>query len=96
MRAKKLKIYIKTEKFLFPIPALRFSTLRWLSKMATRWIPKSGKNKRTQTDNYLKYLSGEDIDRLIVQLEQEEPFEMVNIETYNEKEGKVIVKVYTL
>lgn len=103
MKAKKLKIYIKTSKFSVPIPALRFSTLRWISKiiikccpskMRTGWLPQS--TEYENIESILKNITYKDVDQLIDQLEQEEPFEMVDIETYGENEGKTVVKIYTL
>jgi len=103
MKAKKLKIHVKTAKFSFPIPALRFSTLKWISKvvfkycpskMRDNWISSSG--EYANMDTILKNITPQDIERIIEQLEQEEPFEMVNIDTYDENEGKVVVKIYTV
>jgi hypothetical protein len=103
MKAKKLKIYIKTSKFSVPIPALRFSTLRWISKiiikygpskMRTGWLPQSEGYENIEA--ILKNITCKDVDQLIDQLEQEEPFEMVDIETYDEKEGNTVVKIYTV
>jgi len=94
MKAKKIKIYIRAKHFSIPIPALRFSTLRWLSKTVIKWVPKPDENSG-QKVNYFKRINDEDIDRVIDQLEQEEAFELVDIEAVDEEAGKVIVKIYT-
>ncbi len=103
MKARKLKIYIKTDKFSIPIPALRFSTFRWISKtiiricppkMRKNWVPTSAENKLGES--ILKNLTCEDIDQIIDQLEQEEPFELMDIQAEDEKDGKVMVKIYTI
>jgi hypothetical protein len=102
MKAKKLKIHVKTEKFSFPIPALRFSTLKWISKLVIKYSPSkmkegwltSGENESARA--ILKNIKPEDIEQILMQLEQEEPFEIVNIDTYDENEGKVEVKIYTV
>ncbi len=103
MKAKKLKIHIKTGKFTFPIPALRFSTLKWISrlvlkygpsKMREGWLPTSGENENM--GEILKNITPEDVERILEQLEQEEPFELVDIDTYDENQGKVVVKIYTV
>ena len=39
MKAKKLKIQVKTSKFSIPLPALRFSTVRWISKLIFKYCP---------------------------------------------------------
>lgn len=100
MKARKLKIYIKTGKFSFPIPALRFSTLKWLSKMIIKCCQSKMIAQRlpqsSEYENILKNITCKDIDQIIDQLKQEEPFEMVDIETYDENEEKVVVKIYTL
>lgn len=103
MKAKKLKIYVKTAKFSFPIPALRFSTLRWISKavfkccpskMRSGWLPTS--SEYGNMDAILKNITAKDITLLLEHLEEEEPFEMVDIETYDENEEKLVVKIYTI
>ena len=103
MKATKLKIYVKTGKFSFPIPALRFSMLRWISKiiikccpskMRAEWISQLGKPEIIES--ILKNMTYKNIDQIIHQLEQEEPFELVNVETQNKNKEKVIVKIYTL
>ncbi len=103
MKARKLKIYVKTDKFSIPIPALRFSTFRWISKtiirlsspkMRKNWAQSSIENKLAES--ILKNLTREDIDQIMDQLEQEEPFELVNVEAEDEKDGKVVVKIYTI
>ena len=103
MKAKKLKIYIKTSKFALPIPALRFSTLRWISKIIFKYSPsKTRSNWMSQSSvnesirAILKNLTCKDVNVLIDQLEQEEPFILVDIETYDENEGKTFVKIYTI
>lgn len=103
MKAKKLKIYVKTARFSFPIPALHFSTLRWISKavlkccpskMRSGWMPTSSEYENL--DSILKNITSEDIAHILEHLEQEEPFEMVDIETYDENKQKVVVKIYTI
>jgi len=103
MKAKKLKIYIKTSKFALPIPALRFSTIRWISKIIFKycpsktragWMSQSGKNETIEA--VLKNMSCQDVNLLIDQLEHEEPFILADIETYDENEGKTVVKIYTI
>ena len=99
-RATRIKVYIKSEKFSFPIPALRFSTVRWISRIALKWIPKAieeaDDEKNKITSDILKRIRRKDIDLIIDQLQQEPPFEMVDIETEDEKDGNIIVKIYTL
>jgi len=103
MKAKKLKIHIKTGKFSFPIPALRFSTLKWISrlvlkygpsKMREGWLSTSGENENM--GEILKNITPEDVERILEQLEQEEPFELVDIDTYDDNQEKVVVKIYTV
>ncbi|PKL67152.1 MAG: hypothetical protein CVV28_07030 [Methanobacteriales archaeon HGW-Methanobacteriales-1] len=103
MKARKLKIYVKTDKFSIPIPALRFSTFRWITKTIIRlcppkirknWAPALTENKLGES--ILKNLTCEDIDQIIDQLELEEPFEMVDVQAEDEKDGKVVVKIYTI
>jgi len=36
------------------------------------------------------------VEQILDQLEQEEPFELVNIDTYDENQEKVVVKIYTV
>lgn len=98
MKAKKLKIYVKTDSFSFPIPALRFWILRRLSKFIIKCCQsKRISGRMPQSSEYiLKEITAEDIDQIIDKLEQEGPFEMVNVETYDENERKVVVKIYTL
>lgn len=78
MKAKKLKIQVKTGKFSIPLPALRFSTVRWISKLIFRYCPSKvvvGTHKSSENEimeNILKNI------------------------TYDEKEGMVAVKIYTI
>ena len=44
----------------------------------------------------LKNITCKDVDRIIDHLEQEEPFEMVDIETHDQKKGKAVLKIYTV
>jgi hypothetical protein len=103
MNARKLKIYVKTDNFSIPIPELRFSTFRWifktiirfcLPKMRKNWLSQSTENKRVES--FLKNLTSDDIDQIIDHLEQQEPFELVDAEAEDEKDGKVVVKIYTI
>ena len=103
MKAKKLKMEIKTAKFSFPIPALRFSTLKWISRLILKygpsrmwegWLTPSGEHQNM--GEIINNLSPEDIEGILGQLEQEEPFELVNIDTYDENQEKVVVKIYTV
>jgi hypothetical protein len=102
MKAKKLKIHVKTSKFSIPIPALRFSTLRWISKIAFKYGPskirdgKMGHSGKPGMDAILKNLTPQDIEMILEHLEQEEPFELVNIDTWDENQDKVRVKIYTV
>ncbi|MEN6292426.1 MAG: hypothetical protein ABFD07_10500, partial [Methanobacterium sp.] len=64
------------------------------SKMRTEWLPQSAEYENIGT--ILKNITCKDVDQIINQLEKEEPFEMVDIETYHENEGKTVVKIYTL
>lgn len=102
MKAKKLKMEVKTAKFSFPIPALRFSTLKWISrlilkygpsKMKEGWWPPSGEH---HTGEFLENITPQDVEIILDQLEQEEPFELVNIDTCDENQEKVVVKIYTV
>ena len=99
LKAKKLKIYIKSPDFSYPIPALRFRTIRWISKLIIKFYKLKFRNQQlppsTGYENILKNITNEDIDEIIDKLEKYEPFELVDIENYDEN-GKVIVKVYTL
>ncbi|KAF5086449.1 hypothetical protein [Methanobacterium aggregans] len=102
MKAKKLKIQVKTSKFSIPLPALRFSTVRWVSKLIFKYCPSkvvAGAHKSSENEiieSILKNVTYEDIEQFINQLEQEQPFEIVDINTYDEKEGRVAVKIYTI
>lgn len=103
MKAKKLKIYIKTSKFALPIPALGFSTLRWISKIVFKYCPSkirsgwtSGSGEYEIFESILKNLKCEDVNLIIDRFEQEEPFNLVDVETYDEVEGKIVVKIYTI
>jgi hypothetical protein len=104
MKAKKLKIYVKTSKFAIPIPALRFSTIRWISKLVFKYCPPKVRSKKSKSElgeydtmeYIMKNLTLEDVNLLIDQLEKEEPFCLVDVDTYNKKEGRTIVKIYTL
>ena len=98
MNAKKLKIYIKSTDFSYPIPALRFRTIRWISKLIIRCYQLKFRNQTSQSsngyENILKNITSKDIDGIIDELEKNEPFELIDIEDY--KNGEVIVKIYTL
>ena len=104
MKAKKLKIYVKTSKFAIPIPALRFSTIRWISKVIFKYCPPKVRSPKSKSElgeydtmeYIMKNLTLEDINLLIDQLEGEEPFCLVDIDTYNKNEGRTIVKIYTI
>ncbi|AUB55511.1 hypothetical protein [Methanobacterium subterraneum] len=102
MKAKKLKMEIKTSKFSFPIPALRFSTLKWISKLVLKYGPSKIKNdwlspgEHQNMSEIIKNLTPEDVEGILNKLEQEEPFELVNIDTYDENQEKVVVKIYTV
>ena len=103
MKAKKLKIYIKTSKFALPIPALRFSTLRWISKIIFKSCPsKMRSGWMSQSREYetieaiLKNMTWKDVNTVIDVLEQEEPFKLVDIDTYDEEEGRTVVKIHTI
>jgi len=95
VKAKKIKVYIKTNKVRFPIPAVRFSTLRRILKLALKYTPKCIDHANGNTWRHLRSLSAYDIDQIIDQLQIEEPFELVDIKAYDGNEGSVIVKVYT-
>jgi hypothetical protein len=62
--------------------------------MRKNWAQSSTENKLAES--ILKNLTSEDIDQIMDQLEQEEPFELVNVEAEDEKDGKVVVKIYTI
>ena len=101
MKAKKIKIQVKTGKFSIPLPALRFATVRWISKLILKCPSKvaAGTHKSSENEimeSILKNVTYEDIEQFITQLEQEQPFEIVDINTYDEKEGRVAVKIYTI
>ncbi len=99
LKAKKLKIYIKSPDFSYPIPALRFWTIRWVFKLIIKCYKLKFRNQQLPSsngyENILKNITNEDIDEIIDELEKYEPYELVDIENYDEN-GKVIVKVYTL
>ena len=90
MKAKKIKIRVKTGRFSVPLPAFRFC---YPSKTGTRSL--KSKEKEVM-ENFLENMTYQDIDQIIDQLEQEEPFQMVDVEAYDEKDGKVTVKIYTI
>ena len=101
MKAKKLKIRVKAGKFSIPLPALRFSTFRWISKLIFKYYPskvrrspKSGEKEAMET--ILNNITYEDIEHIFNGLEQTEPFKMVDIEAYDEKDGRVMVEIYTI
>lgn len=102
MKAKKLKMEIKTAKFSFPIPALRFSTLKWISRLVLKYCPSKMKEgwlspgEHQNMGEIIKNITPEDVEVILNQLEQEEPFELVNIDTYDENQEKVVVKIYTV
>ncbi len=103
MKAKKLKIDVKTSKFSIPIPALRFSTLRWISKMVFKYCPSKIREghwvpsgKPGNMNAIMENITPQDIEIILEQLEQEEPFELVNIDTWDETQEKVRVKIYTV
>jgi hypothetical protein len=62
--------------------------------MRAGWITPS--SEYSNMDTILQNISSKDIERIIEHLEQEEPFEMVNIDTYDENQEKVVVKIYTV
>ncbi len=99
MKAKKLKIYIKSADFSYPIPAFRFRTIRLISKMLIKGYQLKFRNQTSPSssgyENILKNITSKDIDGIIDELEKNEPFELVDIEDYDEN-GEVIVKIYTL
>ena len=96
VKAKKLKIYIKSKDFSYPIPALRFRTIRWISKLIIRCYQLKFGNQQLKSphvyENILKNLTSKDIDGIIDELEKNEPFELVDIEDYDEN-GQVIVRI---
>ncbi len=94
--ATRLKIYIKINNFSFPIPALRFATIRWLAGHALKLAPQSNVKEEHGIPHFAKKIRVEDIDNVIDKLRKEPPFEMADIKTYDEKNRKVIIKVYTL
>ncbi|EKF86652.1 hypothetical protein A994_00160 [Methanobacterium formicicum DSM 3637] len=47
-------------------------------------------------DAILENLTPQDIEMILEHLEQEEPFELVNIDTWDENKEKVRVKIYTV
>lgn len=101
MKAKKIKIHIKTDKFSIPIPALRFSTLKWITKMVFKYTPtKMRKNWVNQPGEnhgeFLGNITSEDIEMILNELEHEEPFKIVDIDTFDENNEKVKVEIYTV
>lgn len=102
MKAKKLKIRVKTDKFSIPLPALRISIYRWISKLILKYHPSkaetgsphSGENEAIGT--LLDNLTNHDIDHIFDQLECTEPFKMVDIQADDENKGKVKVEIYTI
>jgi hypothetical protein len=102
MKAKKLKIRVKTDKFAIPIPALRISIFRRISKLILKYQPSkvrtssplSGEKDAMRT--ILDNLTYQDIDHIFDQLECTEPFKMVDVQANDEKEGKVKVEIYTI
>ncbi len=100
MKAKKLKIRVKTDKFSIPLPALRISTYRWISKQILKYYPSKAKKGSSQPgehlETFMSNITHQDIDLIFDQLERTEPFKMVDIEADDEKEGKVMVEIYTI
>jgi len=102
LKAKKIKIRVKTGKFSIPIPALRFSTVRWISKLIFKYYPSevsrrsSGLGKKEVMETILNNLTYEDIENIFDQLEETKPFKIVNIKTDDEKEGKLMVEICTI
>jgi hypothetical protein len=102
MNAKKLKIRVKTGKFSIPIPALPFSTVRWIFKLIFKYYPskvstgstESGKKEVMET--ILNNLTYQDIEHIFDQLEQTKPFKIVDIEADDENEGRVMVEICTI
>lgn len=99
VKAKKLKIYIKSADFSYPIPAFRFRTIRWISKLIIKCYQLNTRNQRLPSsngyENILNKITSKDIDIIVDELEKNEPFYLVDIEGYDES-GKVMVKIYTL
>ncbi|MCK9152357.1 hypothetical protein [Methanobacterium alcaliphilum] len=102
MMAKKIKIYIKTGKFSFPIPALRLGIIKWIIKLIIKYSPPKSKNNKSTPNkgaviaNFLKKMNSEDVDYIIENLKAMEPFELLNVEAYDENNEKIVVKIYTL
>lgn len=103
MSAKKLKIHVKTSDFSFPIPAVRFGMIKWILKIIIKCYPHSmrkqgvlhsGENE--MMENILNNISYQEIDSIMEHLKEIEPFELVNVETYDEKNEKVVVKICTV
>jgi hypothetical protein len=94
-KASKLKIYVKTEKFSFPIPALRLGFIGWAFKIARRFAFTGHKGTNEVANKILSQLSSDDIDSFIEELASHEPFELADVET-EDKDGKVLVKIYTM
>lgn len=103
MKARKLKIHVKTNEFSFPIPALPFWTIEGLLKLIIRISPSkirsswsSNSSENEFIESILKSIDSADIHHIFKHLKELEPFEIVNIETYDENEEKVEVKIYTI
>lgn len=86
--AKKIKIYIKTGAFILPLPAI---SLNFVSRII--YIALKHTNKHSEPN---QSLSRKDILRILEVLKQHEPFEMVDIEAYDDKNRKVVVKIHTI
>jgi hypothetical protein len=97
MKAKKLKMEIKTAKFSFPIPALRFSTLKWISRLILKYGPSRIKEGRWppsgehHTGEFLENITPQDVEIILHHLAQEEPIELENNNTYAEYKDNVVV-----
>ncbi len=106
MKAKKLKIRVKTDKFSIPLPALRLSTYKWITKQILKYYPSKGENGYKKSGGMeiggevageiLDNITSQDIDHIFDQLERTEPFKMVDIKSDDEKDGKVMVEISTL
>lgn len=102
MNAKKLKIRVKTSKFSIPIPALRISTYRWITKQILRYYPSHAKTssppsgEKEVMGNILDKITYQDVDNIFNQLEQTEPFKIVDVKADDVKEGLVRVEIYTV
>ncbi|MTI59327.1 MAG: hypothetical protein FH762_04925 [Firmicutes bacterium] len=86
--AEKLKVKLKINRYYIPFPAIPLgligSSLRFINKHFAHHLSKGGSQR----------VNPQEIDRLIAVLKNEEPFELVHVETEDQDEH-VFIRIYT-